>query len=123
MALTGKQKLFVEHYAATMNATKAARRAGYAEGESNLSSAGSRLLINVKVKAELDKRFAKMTMGADECLARLAEHAKSESGQALRALELIGKAHSLFTDKIEHSGHIDYTSMSDEKLKELAGRG
>jgi phage terminase small subunit len=123
MALTGKQKLFVEHYAVTLSGTEAARRAGYAKGDASLAAAGSRLLRNVKIKDEIGERFSKMAMGADECLARLADHAKSEGGQSLRALELIGKTHSLFTDKIEHSGHIDYQRMSDEELKELAGRG
>ena len=40
-------------------------------------------------------------MTADECLMLLAEQARDGN---VRALELIGKVHGLFTDKVEHVG-------------------
>jgi phage terminase small subunit len=123
MALTEKQTLFVEHYVQCWNGTKAAESAGYNGGIATCAVAGSRMLKLDKIQKAIKLRLSESAMPADECLSRLARHARSEDMKAMKALELIGKHHSLFTDRIEHSGHIDYTNMSDEKLKELAGRG
>ena len=120
--LTGKQKLFVEHYAATLNGTKAARLAGYKGSDATLAVAAHKLLRLGKIKDEVEKRFKGAAMGADECLARIADHAKSKSPQALRALELVGKAHSLFVDRVEHSGRLNVSEMTDEELRKIAGR-
>lgn len=38
-----------------------------------------------------------------------------DAGNALRGAELLGKHLKLFTDKIEHSGHI-HTDMTDDEL-------
>ena len=39
---------------------------------------------------------------------------------AQAAQGLIGKYHKLFTDKIEHSGHIDVSKLSDDELRAIA---
>jgi phage terminase small subunit len=121
--MTNKQKLFVEHYLRCWNATEAASQAGYKGNRKTLGAMGLENLEKPIIAKAIKKRLKESAMGADECLSRIAGHARSEDVKAMKALELIGKHHSLFTDRIEHSGHIDYTSMSDEKLKELAGRG
>ena len=54
--LTPKRKLFAEAYAATMNATVAAVRAGYSEATAR--SAGSRLMANVAVRVYVNKLLA-----------------------------------------------------------------
>ena len=56
--LTPKQKLFVAEYVVDKNATRAAIRAGYSEKTAH--SSGPRLLDNVGVKAEIDKKLAKL---------------------------------------------------------------
>lgn len=48
MSLNEKQKAFCEHYAACLNATEAAKRAGYSEKTSY--SIGQRLLKNVEIQ-------------------------------------------------------------------------
>ncbi|MGL5436605.1 MAG: terminase small subunit [Lachnospiraceae bacterium] len=55
MALTKKQKLFVEEYLIDLNATQAAIRAGYSERTSY--SMGQRLLKNVEIQNELQERM------------------------------------------------------------------
>lgn len=52
--LNDKQKRFVDEYLVDLNATAAAKRAGYSE--KTACEQGSRLLANVKVQAEIQKR-------------------------------------------------------------------
>ena len=69
-----RQKVFIEEYLRCWNATKAAKIAGYSEDTAY--SQGRRLLSNVEVRAEIDRRLSEKAMSADEVLARLEEHAK-----------------------------------------------
>lgn len=55
MALNEKQRRFVDEYLVDLNATQAAIRAGYSQ--KTAAEQGARLLINVKVQAELSKRM------------------------------------------------------------------
>ena len=56
--LTPKQKRFVDEYLVDLNATAAARRAGYSE--KTACEQGSRLLANVKVQAAIQERQKKL---------------------------------------------------------------
>ncbi len=56
MALTPKQKLFVEEYLIDLNATQAAIRAGYSVKTAN--EQGNRLLANVSIQEEIGKQMA-----------------------------------------------------------------
>lgn len=53
--LTGQQRLFIDHYMATGNATRAAKEAHYAYP----GKQGARLLANPLVRKELEKRMSK----------------------------------------------------------------
>lgn len=57
MALTAKQERFVAEYLIDLNATQAAKRAGYSEKTAN--EQGSRLLANAKVAAAVAEAQAK----------------------------------------------------------------
>lgn len=59
MKLTAKQELFISEYMKDLNATQAAIRAGYSE--KTATEQGSRLLANVKIKTEIDKRLKVLT--------------------------------------------------------------
>lgn len=123
--LTTKQRLWVEAYIANPNATEAARKAGYGGNEGTLGSIGSENLQKPAIRALLEKRIRKAVMSADEVLAELADIAKAEWREfievvkdregniidvkmnlthKIKAIELIGKYHKMFTDKVEHSG-------------------
>ena len=103
MPLTNKRKVFVAEYLRCWNASEAARRAGYAHER----SAGHALLTNPDIQAHIQEELTNLTMSADECLLRIADIAREETSQSLKALELIGKTHSLFVDRqqveMEHS--------------------
>lgn len=85
MALTHKQRLFVDEYlgAANGNATRAAERAGY----SSPRTQGSRLLTNVDIQAALKAFYAQHSMPAEEILGRLSDQARG-AGPYVRTLTL-----------------------------------
>jgi phage terminase small subunit len=74
--LSNKQRVFVEAYLQTWNATEAARRAGYKHPDVQ----GPRLLGNVGIAAAIERRMREMAMQTDEMLARLAEQARANAG-------------------------------------------
>jgi phage terminase small subunit len=123
--LAEKRKLFVEFYLgeAHGNGTEAARLAGYEFP----SEEAYRLLRNAQVRARIDERLAEVAMTANEVLAELSDIARAEWREFLiikrnkdgdevevkmdlsskvKSLELIGKAHGQFTEKVHHSGEI-----------------
>lgn len=68
------QRLFVEHYLISFNATDAATKAGY----SNPDKAGSRLLKNQKVAAAVEEALSKLVMTRNETLRILSSQARAE---------------------------------------------
>ena len=60
MALTDKQKRFVDEYMIDMNAAAAYLRAGYDCNEATARANASRLLTNANIVAEIDKRQQKL---------------------------------------------------------------
>jgi phage terminase small subunit len=149
--LTAKQRKFIdEYFACGMNASLAARRAGYKTRQS-----ASENMANPVIRAEIDRIYREYTMPASEVLARLSEQARADiaditnkegllnmrKARALgktgvikrikqttitrddeethiievelhdpqKALQLLGKYHALFTEKLEHSGSITIT--------------
>lgn len=75
MALTDKQRRFVDEYLVDLNATQAAIRAGYSQ--KTASSQGERLLRKVEVAAALAaaqrERSARVKVDADYVLVRMVE--------------------------------------------------
>ena len=69
-----KQRAFVAHYLATLNAAEAARRAGYSERRAKQT--GSELLANPGVRAAIDAEFAGLIPSAAESLARIGARAR-----------------------------------------------
>lgn len=108
--LTDKQKRFVDEYLADLNATAAARRAGYSE--KTACEQGSRLLANVKVQEEIQKRRARL-------------HGKLEITQERVRQELAAIAFANGTDFaiITHNGLVRLTptdEVPEEKRKAVA---
>ena len=85
MALNDKQRVFVEAYVRSWNATQAAIVAGYSEDTAY--SQGPRLLKNVGIRAEIDKRLEELTMAPAEVLTRLTEHARADMGVFFKVVE------------------------------------
>jgi phage terminase small subunit len=125
--LTGKQRKFIDSYLgdARFNATQAARLAGYSGNDVTLGAVGAENLKKPQIAEAIQMRLKEAQMSADEVLSELADVARADwrefvtikwgkegekleaslrLADKLKALELVGKAHKLFTDKVEHSG-------------------
>lgn len=100
MALTSKQKAFVQEYLIDLNATQAARRAGYKNPE-----IGRQLITNHNVssaiQAALKAREKRTEVTQDYVISKLREIAEKDASDGpdselkyankIRALELLGK--------------------------------
>ena len=104
--LTPRQQRFCQEYAIDLNATAAARRAGYSEKTVHVQ--GPRLLANVRVAsriAELQDEVAERNkLSVDGVVTNLAELrdeavAAGQMGPAVRAQELIGRTIGAFVDR------------------------
>lgn len=135
--LTAKQALFCKEYIIDLNATAAARRAGYSVKTAN--EIGSENLTKPSVKAEIDrlmkKRTDKVEITAEDVLKDILDTRlacednmllKTEFGVRLdstaingrnKANELLGKHLKLFTDKVEHSGEINIPQINIKRGK------
>ena len=108
MKLSPRRRRFAHEYVKNgFNGVQAIYAAGYNQGYESACVEASRLLRNAKVKAIVEDSLKKAQMSADEVLDELAVVARTETkidgAQKLKALELLGKGHKLFTDKVEHN--------------------
>lgn len=81
MALTAKQQSFVYHYIDVLNGTEAARRAKYKGNDVTLASIASENLRKPKIREEIDRRLAVMSMSSGEIVYRLNTHARASLEQ------------------------------------------
>ena len=98
--MTAKQTLFVHEYLKDLNATRAARDAGFAHPNVQ----GSQLLNKPHIKKHLNKaileRSERLKLDADWVVCRLEEEARDRNNSAavrVRALELLGKHLGIFS--------------------------
>jgi phage terminase small subunit len=139
--LTAKQKRFCDEYLIDLNATQAAIRAGYSKktarviGQQNLSKLAVKNYINERMK----EKEAELIADSDEVMryltsvlrgqsqsevvvvenigdymseARLIQKAPDEK-ERLKAAELLGRAHMMFTDKVEQTVDMDLNITVD----------
>ena len=111
--LTPKQATFVEEYLIDLNATRAAKAAGYSEktakqmGSENLSKPD----VQDAVAKAMDARSKRVLITQDDVIInimRLSQKAEADDkmGDALRGQEMLGKTMAMFTDKKEIEGNI-----------------
>lgn len=139
--LTAKQKRFCDEYLTDLNATQAAIRAGYSEktaysiGVENLKKPELQKYIAERMAtkdAELiadqnevleyltsvmrGKSYSEVVVvegvGEGRSRARTMEKGPDEK-ERLRAAELLGKAHCIFTEKVEQSVDMDLNIVID----------
>lgn len=106
--MTPKQKRFVEEYLIDLNATKAAKRAGYSA--KTAGQIGDNLLkrpeIEEAVAEALEAQSKRTLISADQVLLDIqavgddAWRAEDYTN-ALKSRELLGKRYKLFTDRVE----------------------
>lgn len=78
--LTRRERLWLEFYLQTMNATEAARLAGY----KHPNTQGPRLSQHRKMKDAIEERLAEAAASADEVLATLTNHMRGSMGDFLK---------------------------------------
>ena len=105
--LTPKEEQFCHEFQVDLNGAAAARRAKYAEKSARITA--SKLLTKPNIArrlAELRKeRLDKTDVEAEDVVRMLAEtyedaRAAKQYGPAVRAAELLGKRHVMFTDRV-----------------------
>jgi phage terminase small subunit len=122
--LTQKQRLFVEAYIgdAAGNAREAARMAGYSGDDNALSQRAFELVRNPKIAELIGVRVQEAVMCANEVLSELSAIAKADwqdfleirrdkqgdvidatlkLSDKIKSLELLGKYHKLFSDRVD----------------------
>ncbi len=136
--LTQKQRLFVEAYIgpANGNAREAARAAGYSGDDNVLSQRGFELVRNPRISELIGVRVEQAVMRANEVLDELSAIAKADwqnfveirrdkEGETvsatlklsdkIKSLELLGKYHKLFSDRVDLN--VQVNDWRDEAAK------
>lgn len=122
--LSPRRRKFASEYVKNgFNGVQAVFAAGYKQGYDSACTEAWRLLRNAEVKRHVEEHLQASKISADEVLEELSKLARAkisddkitESGK-LKALELSGKAHKLFTDKVETT---DTTKSPAQALVEM----
>lgn len=117
--MSEKQKAFCDHYITTLNATEAAKMAGYSEKSAR--AMGSENLTKPYIKEYIDLRLAELeesrVADATEVLQYLTRVMRGEEKDQFdmdaslqdrtRAAELLGKRYRLFVDKQEIDAKVE----------------
>ena len=112
MALTEKQRNFVNEYMKDMNGTAAYLRAGYDCTEEAARRAASRLLTNVDIQSEIGQRTDKMQEDSGMSVQWVLNKYKKiiennedvDPAVAKGALDSVAKHYGMFKDKVEVTG-------------------
>lgn len=108
--MSPKQQRFVEEYLVDLNATAAAKRAGYSERRA--SEIGWQLLqkttVQEAIQAAREKLSRKTEITAEYVLTRLKMESEltgegSSHSARVRAIELLGKHIAMFSDRLIHT--------------------
>jgi phage terminase small subunit len=116
--MTIKQDLFIREYLKTWNATEAAINAGYSKrtaysiGEENLKKPEIKEALE-KLKKEILGDVEKDIIENVTFWMSIRDDKEAAAGARLKASELLGRYRSMFTDKVEHSGHIAVEIIDD----------
>ena len=144
--MTEKQKRFCDYYIETLNATEAAKRAGYSQKTAYII--GAENLKKPQIKEYIDQRLSelesKRVANAQEVLEYLTSVMRGESKSEVvvvegvdkgvsvarhvhkapderertKAAELLGKRHQLFTDKLSVEGAIPVVIANADDLED-----
>ena len=79
--LTNKQRLFIDYYLQSFNASDAARKAGYSERTAR--QIGQENLSKPDIQAEIQARLQEVHMSADEALKLTADIARADIAQLM----------------------------------------
>jgi len=114
MALTEKQKRFIDFYVETGNQTEAARLAGYKQPHVQGAQNYEKLRVHIEERNSVleSQRIASMTEVKKFWSAVLRDEDENVRDR-LKASEYIAKTNAAFTDKVEHSGDLEFNIKID----------
>jgi phage terminase small subunit len=113
-----RQVKFIDEYMVDRNGTQAAIRAGYSKKTAN--AIAGRLLSNVSIKAEIQRRSKRLAHRADVTAADILEahvriarvcEADERYSEAIRAWELAGKQLGVYTEQTAIEGIIAFADL------------
>jgi phage terminase small subunit len=122
VALTAKQKIFVQEYLVDLNATQAAIRAGYSPKTANRTASEnlSKPDIQAAIHKSMQKREKRVEVNQDYVISKLFEITEKEAsdmpesdlkyGNKIKAIELLGK-------------HVGAWDRKDDKNKDAVIEG
>lgn len=144
--LTEKQKRFADYYIETGNMTEAAIKAGYSKktarviGQENLLKPAIKNYIDEKLKeleekrvasatevmqlltsamrGELDEEVVVVESIGDYCSEARLVKKKIGLKDRIKAAELIGKRHRLFTDKVQVEGVVPVMIVGEDEIED-----
>lgn len=144
--LTEKQKRFADYYIETGNMTEAAIKAGYSKktarviGQENLlkpaiknyvderlkeleekrvaSATEVMQLLTSAMRGELDEEVVVVESIGDYCSEARVVKKKIGLKDRIKAAELIGKRHRLFTDKIQVDGLVPVMIVGEDEIED-----
>ena len=122
--LNPRQISFVHRYIEVKVGWKAAKLAGYSGNRDTLSAIASENLKKPSILLYYNELLREMHISSDEVLAELGQIARAQVSKKsvvkpvdkLKALELAGKHHKLFVDKIEAE-----TNLSENDFQRILG--
>jgi phage terminase small subunit len=136
MGLSNKQRMFIdEYFLCNMNATEAARRAGYSE--KSIRSIASENLTKPDISEEIQRRLKEKQLSADEVLARLSDMARADMRDFIKPIDVgdrvvmlvdlgkalaEGKSHLIKKVKYNAQGGLEIELHDSQAALEKVGR-
>lgn len=115
MALSVKQRVFIEEYLKTFNATRAAIAAGYSPDTAY--SMGWQNLRKLEIAEAISQRLSEKAMSADEVLMRLAEQARAEYSDAIDGDGTVDIAKLVSTNRAHLIKSIKFTESGKKNVE------
>lgn len=129
-SLTDKQIMFVNYYVSSLDVQDAYIKA-FGCSEATAKSNGYKLVNNPMIREAINEKMKKAIMSnpeilsADETMQRISGIAidpDAKPSERLKALELMGKYHALFTEKVKTEGSmtivVDIDIEDEESFEE-----
>lgn len=126
--MKAKEEAFIREYIVSKNATQAALKAGYGKTTARFASkwlnpkdSSYRKELKERIDELLSSMNSEKVAKAEEVMAFLTEtmrNSKAEVSERLKAAELIGKVHGVFTSNIRVSGSIPIVIMGADELED-----
>ena len=127
--LTKKQELFIKYYLIKLDATYAAKKAGYSKKTASVIGCENltKPKIAERIDAEMKKRSERILLSGDDVLKEIEDLMRrnllEDDKLALEAMKLLGKHMALFKDIVKHEGEMNNTitfdNVSSEDIKKM----